>query len=170
MQLTDGTKFFEILLIIAFLALLGASIYMIYTFYICDDQTCKPFDVAASKAPLGSREYVKSLLFELYNDGIWPMPYIGSAILTPLCLWLLGLPLNIKTFAILFFVSFVVIYFIFSFFGHHYIRPISTYVMSYVERSCDELPGVTISSNNVLSEFVCANDTEELPIIPIDIF
>lgn len=144
--MNNYAPFVEALAIIAFIVLLLAAIFMLVNMYVCDSQNCKAFNVAASKAPKGSKEYVIDLMQELYNDGIWPFPYIGAAIGTPLALWFLGVPITIKNFAILFFVTFVVIYFMFSFFGHHYIRPITSYVIDYIEDDC-----------------VCTDNTPETP-------
>jgi hypothetical protein len=126
----------DVLAIIAFIILLAASIYMLVSFYVCDNQTCKAFKQAENIAPRDTKEYVLSLLNELYNDGIWPFPYIGAAILTPLSLWFIGVPITVKTFAIVFLVSFIVIYFLFSFFGHHYIKFVSSYVSNYIDNNC----------------------------------
>lgn len=126
----------DILAIITFVILLVFAIAMLINFYVCDSQKCKAFDQARKQAIPGTKEYNIILLEEMYNDGIWPIPYIGAAILTPLSLWFLGLPINVRNFAILFFVSFVVIYFMFTFFGHHYVRPITKDVVKYIENVC----------------------------------
>lgn len=140
MNFIDGTRGFEILTVIAFVVLLAASLFMFVTFYVCDSLNCKACTLANEKAPTGTKNNVLAVLNELYNDGIWPIPYIGAAILTPLCLWFLSIPITIKTFAIMFFTSFVVIYFLFSFFGHHYIRPISSYTSEYIQDQCPSTP------------------------------
>lgn len=127
----------EVLAIVAFLILLFFSIYMIISFYVCDTHTCKAFKMAGEKGPKDSKPYVISLLNELFNDGIWPFPYVGAAIITPLSLWFIGAPLTVRTFAIMFLVSFIVIYFLFSFFGHHYLRFISSYTTDYINNSCN---------------------------------
>lgn len=126
------TTFFEILAVIAFLILLIAAIMMVINFYACDHMNCKAFNQASEKATEGTDEYTLALLSETYNDGLWPLPYIGAAILTPLCLWFVNAELTIKNFAVMFLISFLVIYFISSFFGHHYIKPIARYVSSYI--------------------------------------
>jgi hypothetical protein len=126
----------EVVAIIAFFVLLGAAIYMIVSFYVCDNQTCQAFIQSEKTATPGTKQYVLNLLDELYNDGIWPFPYIGAAILTPLSLWFLGKPITVKDFAIVFLVSFITIYFLFSFFGHHYIKFITNYVSDYIDNNC----------------------------------
>jgi len=128
----------DILAIITFVILLISAVWMLYNFYICDGHKCKAFNDAANVAEPGTKQYIITLLDQMFNDGIWPIPYIGAAILTPLCLWFLGVPITVRNFAILFFVSFVTIYFMFGFFGHHYIRPIASYVTEYVRNSCPD--------------------------------
>lgn len=105
---------------------------MIYTFYVCDSHTCKPYKQAENKGAPGTKTYTLALLNELYNDGIWPYPYIGATIIAPLILWFVDVELTMKNFAIIFFICFVVIYFLFSFFGHHYLRIISTSASDYI--------------------------------------
>ena len=124
----------DILAIITFIILLGASLFMLYNFYICDNQNCKAFDQAEKSAPRGTSEYVVSLLGELCNDGIWPLPYIGASIITPLALWFLNIELTVRNFAILFFISFTVAYFTFSFFGHHYIKFVARYSADHISQ------------------------------------
>lgn len=138
----------DVLAIITFVILLVAALWMLAEFYICDAQTCKAFKEADEKGDRGTKSYVLALLNETFNDGMWPLPYIGAAILTPLSLWFLGLPITVRNFAILFFVSFATTYFIMAFFGHHYIRPIVDYVSDYVAEECFS----TSSSSKVIYE------------------
>jgi len=137
----------EFLAIITFIILLAASIWMLMNFYVCDSQTCKPFNESQDKAPKGTKTYVLSLLNELCQDGIWPLPYIGAAILTPLSLWFVNVPITVKSFALVFFISFFTIYFLFSFFGHHYIRYISAYTSDYIQNNC---PATIINPANII--------------------
>lgn len=143
----DITPVINVLAVICFFILLVASVWMLVSFYVCDSHNCKAFNDAGSQAEPGTKEYVQEVLYQEFNDGIWPIPYIGAAILTPLSLWFLQIPITILTFAILFFVSFVTIYFMLGFFGHHYINPITKYVSDWIEDSCN----VTSSVNNVCS-------------------
>jgi len=87
---------------------------------------------------------------EFFNDGMWPLPYIGAAILTPLSLWFIGSPITILNFAILFFVSFATFYFILAFFGHHYVNFVVDYTTDYIRGTLNQpittKPQVTTSS------------------------
>lgn len=147
----EGTRLTEIIIIITFFFLLGAAILMLIGFYICDSQTCKAFLTANDKATPESKQYILALLAEMYNDGIWPIPYIGATIATGLSLFFLGFPVNVVTFAIMFFVIFVTIYFMFTFFGHHYVKPITRYVSDYVDDNCPN-PTTSISNDNLNSQ------------------
>jgi hypothetical protein len=158
--MTEITWLVIIVAIIAFFVLLAAAIFMIVNFYVCDNQNCKAFTQAATIAPKGSREYVLALLTELYNDGIWPLPYIGAGILTPLLLWLTGSCITIENFAIGFFVSFIVIYFLFAFLGHHYIKFIANYVASYIVTSCPSAPSPDTPSPNIIRDEDIDNNDE----------
>jgi len=137
----------EIFAIIVFIILLIASIYMLLNFYVCDNQNCKAFTTAGNQAPEGSCKYVTKLLGELGNDGIWPLPYIGAAILTPLSLWFMGITITVINFAILFFVSFVVTYFLFSFYNHHYVKQITNYTSNFIQSNCNSNTSNFIQSN-----------------------
>lgn len=122
----------EIVVVFAFFVLLLSAIYLLVNIYICDGLNCKPFTQAENKGARGTKEYVEALMGEFFNDGMWPLPYIGAAILTPLSLWFIGFPITILNFAILFFVSFATFYFILSFFGHHYVNFIVDYATDYI--------------------------------------
>jgi hypothetical protein len=126
----------DVVAIITFVILLICAIAMLINFYVCDSHKCKAFDQASKVGLPGTKEFTIALLEEMYNDGIWPIPYIGASILTPLSLWFLGVDITVRNFAIIFFVSFVVIYFMLAFFGHHYIRPITKTVTKYIENVC----------------------------------
>lgn len=113
--------FFVILLIFAIL-LLGHN-------YVCDGQTCKPFDDAK---PLGAKDKVIFLTNALWDDGIWPFAYIASAISTGLIFALVPTPLTVRFFAIVFLLNFIVQYSIIAFFIHHYVRPIKQHIIDYI--------------------------------------
>lgn len=152
----------EILAIIAFVVLLAAACYMLISFYVCDSHNCKAFDEAANKAPVGTKSYIIALMGELYNDGIWPIPYIGASILTPLSLWFIGIPITVRNFAIMFFVSFVTIYFMLTFFGHHYIRIISNYTIEYIRESCPDDGNVSKFRNFGVNNLPAYNEDDNL--------
>lgn len=170
-------------LIIIFIILLASAIFMLVNFYICDRHACKAFveantrmeDIAIAndptiqrstepiKSPMAfqaSAEYIIALMGELYNDGIWPIPYIGSAILTPLSLFIMKIPITVYNFTILFLISFFVIYSMLSFFGHHYVRIITGYVTENLRskvntNTSDKNTNVVIDDPN---ETVCHNE------------
>ena len=120
---------------VCFCILLIASVYMLIDFYICDNNQCKAFHVASRDSEEGSQDYILSLLRDLGFDGVWPLPYIGAAILTPLGLWLMRIPITTRNFGLFFFISFVVIYFLFSFYNHHYLKFIARYISENIQIS-----------------------------------
>ena len=156
----------EFLAIITFIVLLGLCIYLLAMNYICDSNNCKAFKEADAVAEPGTAQYATTILQETFNDGIWPIPYIGAAILTPLSLWFMGVPITVLNFAILFFVSFVTIYFMFSFFGHHYLRPLTRYVSEYIDENCPAVDDAPVSNRE---EDVCINPDSIKLIVPVDI-
>lgn len=136
--------------IIAFFVLLGASIYMMLQFYVCDNYDCKCFKVADKKTEKeNTLKYISYLQKELGADGIWPIAYISSAILTPLFLWFMDGVIyyyneqnkvgeirifSVKNFALLFLISFAVMYFMISFVVHHYIKPVVNYTTEEINK------------------------------------
>jgi hypothetical protein len=109
---------------------------MIIYFYVCDSQTCKAF-ITSQKYPANSKEQALSLLNETGNDGIWPFALIGSSIITALDFWLLDQKFTVKAFTIAFLVGFIVIYCLFSFYAHHYIKPINKKVAEIIINTGD---------------------------------
>lgn len=168
----EATVAVEILAIITFFVLLFSAIYMLVDFYVCDNYNCKPFNDAATTSPTGTSEYVVSLLNNTYSDGIWSIPYIGAAILTPLSLWFMRVPITVLNFAILFFISFATIYFLFAFFGHHYIIPITEYTSNWITNnpntssentsSTNKEPTATINNDNEVITFNDRDDDSEI--------
>ncbi len=162
----------EIGAVIAFFVLLISSCFMILNFYVCDYENCKAFVEADDVAPRGTKEYTVALLGELYNDGIWALPYVGAAILTPLVLWLINAPITIRMFAIVFLISFIVTYFLFAFLGHHYVKFISGYVSNYIsnpntptsenitassDETTDLVKDIKDSNNQLIENAICIN-------------
>lgn len=160
----------EFLAIITFIVLLGLALFLMSMHYLCDSFNCKAFKEANAVAKPGTSQYTTILLREMFNDGIWPIPYIGAAILTPLSLWFIGIPISVVNFAILFFVSFVVIYFMLSFFGHHYLRPITTYISDYVDEYCPaNVEGDNINNVSNVEQSICNNPDSINLLLPVDI-
>jgi hypothetical protein len=126
----------EYLIIFIFFILLCFAIYMIIYFYVCDNQTCKAF-ITSQKYPANSKEQALSLLNETGNDGIWPFALIGSSIIIALDFWLLDQKFTVKAFTIAFLVGFIVIYCLFSFYAHHYIKPINKKVAEIILNTGD---------------------------------
>jgi len=123
----------QVIAVITFFVLLGAALYMLNSFYICDSHNCKSFIDAGKKGATGTKEFNVALLRTLHNDGIWCLPYIGAAISTFFALWFLNAPITIINFAITFFVTFATFYFIISWMGHHYVKVIANYSANFIE-------------------------------------
>ena len=148
-----------IVAVILYIILLSFSVYMIISFYVCDDQNCKPFKQANSVAPQNTKDNVLALLNELNNDGIWPLAFIGSSLITALGLWFIQANITIRTYIIMFLTGFMVIYFLFTFVGHHYLRPVADYVSEYIENTCIS-PASPLNLNNH-DDMVNFNKTHE---------
>lgn len=110
----------DLALIITFAILLIAAIYILVTFFVCDNHRCKAyvdadFDATGDRGRLG---------VEALNQSIWALAFVGGAIAMGLILTFGRMPMDIINCSIVFFISFVVIYFILSFYIHHFIRPV----------------------------------------------
>lgn len=130
-------KNLELGVVLIYLVLVLASIYMLVTFYVCDSHKCKVFRMAERKGATGSKENLLSVLDDVGEDGVWPVPFLAASILTFLTLWFLGCEITVRNFALLFFVSFAVFYFIINFFIHHYIKPVTEYAADYIKNNSE---------------------------------
>lgn len=131
-KISTGEFICNIIVIIVFIILLIFSIYLYIGYYLCDNYTCKSFTQSESKTD-SKEAQIEYLVENIGGHSVWPMAYIGAAIITFFSFWFLRLGWNIKRIALLFLVSFIVIYFIFAFWVHHYIKPMTTYINNYIE-------------------------------------
>ena len=141
-------KLSDTFIIIAYFVLLIFSIIMLYNLYICDSYNCKAFTDAQNKYPVGTKNYYIDLLNNVYGDGFWCFPYIGASILSFLTFWFLNIPNTLYNFGILFFVSFCVIYFTYSYLGHHHIKVINDYIVDYISDNCTDNIDAMLNANN----------------------
>jgi hypothetical protein len=114
----------EVLTVLAFLCLLGVALYLVSEFYICDGERCVLFRRQLD---------IEGVLTGALRDGLWPVPYIGAAILTTLTLWIKGEKFTPRSFAISFLIAFIVMYLGLSFLGHHYLQPILDHIRDYIQ-------------------------------------
>ena len=141
-------KLSDTFIIIAYFVLLIFSIIMLYNLYICDSYNCKAFTDAQNKYQVGTKKYYIDLLNNVYGDGFWCFPYIGASILSFLTFWFLNIPNTLYNFGILFFVSFCVIYFTYSYLGHHHIKVINDYIVDYISDNCTDNIDAMLNANN----------------------
>lgn len=123
-------SFLEWLIFLLFLLMFVFGLLMFLGFYICDSGNCKAYTVANAK--LTEQERYISLLNEVGNDGIWPIAFIGGTFIAILFTWWFKIPFNLRNFVVLFFLPFCIIYFLFSFVFHHYVKPITHDVRNYL--------------------------------------
>ena len=142
---------FDVIALILYFILLLASIFMIIQFYSCDDHTCKAYKVAAKEGPEGSQEFTLALLFELYNDGVWPLAFVGSAILTGLFFYFAQVPFTVRSYMIFFLVGFIVVYFLFAFMAHHYVKPIALSVGNFLDSNVT-MNNLKDNTNTIIDE------------------
>lgn len=119
----------EVAAIIVFVILLIMAVIFLLNFYICDNGNCKAFRCAEERGgEKGSFEHLVALLGELGNDGVWCFPFIGATIMTIIVFWFLEVEFSIRAVFLMWFVCFVVNYILFSFYNHHYLKPLAKYV------------------------------------------
>lgn len=143
----------QILIIIAFFALLIMAIILLSEFYIADNGNCKSFKEAALAGEVGSKEHAIALTNSLLCDGIWPIAYLSSAISAGFIILGLGIPATIQNIIIIFLFTFIPYYAIILFMYHHYVQFVKTSINNYI-----------VNSNPIIKEI--PNDdpiTKEIP-------
>lgn len=128
--------FISYLAILIYLILLLFALFMVINFYVCESYTCKIFNDCKKLYKKGTKKYAIELIKRISGDGMWAFPYIGGTIISLLSVWLLKGKLTLVNFTIIFLASFLTIYGIFSFFNHHYLKPIKEYLENYIDENC----------------------------------
>jgi hypothetical protein len=123
----------QILIIIAFFALLIMAIFLLSEFYIADNKKCKSYNDASLKGKLGTKEHTVALTNSLFNDGVWPVAYIAASISTGFIILGLALPATVQNIMIIFLFSFIPYYAILLFVIHHYAQFIKNDIVAYIE-------------------------------------
>lgn len=165
--------YIEYFLIPIFGILLFFSIVLLTIIYICDGESCKPYRNSKNKYQPGTKEYILNLIYETHNDGIWIFGFIGASIITPLVLWIFCDFFTTKYFLFVFLISFITIYGLFSFYGHHYLNVILYSIEEYISKNClvneinkpkineidkiDRINEITIINDNPNIEFYSNN-------------
>lgn len=129
-QLVPRFSLFEWIALLLFAVVFVFSIFMLLSFYVCDSGTCKAYTVADTRNTASGRTL--ALLDEIGNDGMWPIAFNGALIIAVILLWWFRIPFDVRNFGFLFFIPFAIIYFLFSFVFHHYVKPITRDVKEHV--------------------------------------
>jgi hypothetical protein len=122
----------DYVLIIVWIILLIVALSLFIKFFICDKQTCVPF--MKFKQFDNEKDGMLYLLNGITHNSTWPIAYIGSSICTVLVLWIANSAFDIRKSFITFITIFLVIYFLLSFYLHHYIRPVGSFVADYISK------------------------------------
>lgn len=130
--------FISILVLIAYLILLCFSLILLNQQYVCDGERCNIYVRAGEKYPPGTDSYYAYILNNIGLDGVWPFALICGSIITVLAIWLIDAALTLQNFAIIFIITFIVVYFIITFYNHHYIRPILASASMFITNNCGE--------------------------------
>lgn len=133
------------LAVLTFFTLLIVALYLFISMYVCDGGMCKAFKVSKEYGEPGSRDFTIKLLSEVFRDGLWPFPYLGAALITVTFMTIAKIPMYVTNFGIFFLITFIILFFMFSFFGHHYIKPIINYTTEYIEDGCPIIVEDTLS-------------------------
>ena len=153
----------QILIIIAFFALLIMAIILLSDFYIADNSNCKSFKDAALAGEPGSKEHAIALTNSLLSDGIWPVAYLTAAITAGFVILGLGIPATIQNIIIIFLFSFIPYYAMILFLYHHYVQFVKTSINKYIVNSnpiIKEIPNDNIDTKEIPNDNI---DTKEIP-------
>lgn len=148
----------QILIIIAFFALLIMAIILLSDFYIADNGNCKTFKEAALAGEIDSKEYAIALTNCLLSDGIWPIAYLSSAISTGFIILGLGIPATIQNIIVIFLFTFIPYYAIVLFVYHHYVQFVKTSITKYINNSTPILKEIPNQSDQLKEEFLLPNN------------
>ena len=138
----------QILIIIAFFALLIMAIILLSEFYIADNKNCKTYKEAALAGEIDSKEYATELTNCLLSDGIWPIAYLSSAISTGFIIFGLGISATIQNIIIIFLFTFIPYYAMILFIYHHYVQFVKTSINEYIANSVPLVKEVISKNNN----------------------
>lgn len=131
----DLTWLAQVLVIIAFFALLIMAIILLSEFYIADNGNCKSFKDASEAGEPGSKEHTTALTDSLLCDGIWPVAYISAAISTGFIVLGLAIPATIQNIVIIFLFTFIPFYAMILFIYHHYVQFVKGTIKEYINNS-----------------------------------
>ena len=152
--------FISVLVLIAYLLLLCFSLILLNQQYICDGENCNIYVRAGEKYPPGTDSYYAYILNNIGLDGVWPFALICASIITVLVIWLISADLTLQNFSILFIITFIVSYFIITFYNHHYIRPILASASNFITNNCDNGVDDELIAKNTESNVTFNNDDE----------
>ena len=76
--------------IIVVVLLIALALFFVYTFYVCDSLTCVPFKNSNEEAVPGTLEYDILLLQNTFEEGIWPIPFLGGIVISLMSIWFVG--------------------------------------------------------------------------------
>lgn len=130
----------SILVVVIVIFLLIFAIVLILKVHVCDFG-CKALDEAKNKAGNDeSIDYYIYVLNEIGKDGIWPIAFIGSMVITLIFFWAYkNVEWDVRNLFLCFFLSFITIYFCFSFYIHHNIVPLRENVSTYIQKNRDNV-------------------------------
>jgi hypothetical protein len=141
----------QILIIIAFFALLIMAVILLSEFYIADSNNCKSYKDAALAGEIGSKEHTIALTDSLLSDGTWPIAYLASAISTGFIILGLGIPATIQNIIIIFLFTFIPYYAILLFLCHHYVHFVKTTINEYIINS-NPIEIIKVNNNPIIKE------------------
>lgn len=128
----------SILVVVIVIFLLIFAVVLIFKVHVCDFG-CKALEEAEAKAGNDdSLDYYIFVLNEIGRDGVWPIAFIGSMAITLIFFWIYRkIEWDVRNLFLCFFLSFITIYFCFSFYIHHNIIPLKEKVSDYIQKNRD---------------------------------
>ena len=104
--------------------------------YVCDVSHCEFFDWAENRSTNDRDKYIMQVDLQV-KRSVWMRCYLLAILITAVVYWwfMAGLPPAIHFIVLLVFI-FVVIYFGFAFYDHHFHGPVSTDIMDYMRHAC----------------------------------
>ncbi len=122
-----------ILIIILIVALLTETRH-----YVCDSYGCDVLIWSKERSNNDREKYV-NLIDYMTRPSAWMKAYIAALIITAVaCWWFLGTLPHILGFLAPFLFVFFVIYFLLTFYQHHYLAPLGADLKGYLQAACSQ--------------------------------
>lgn len=129
---------FDLVMYILVIILVVLAISMEAKHYVCDTGPCAILEWAKYRANNDKEKYI-NLIEYTTQQSVWMRAFIASTVITAVTFWWFTgtLPPFFYFLGYLIFI-FVIMYFIFTFYQHHFLAPVNKDVKDYIKHNCTD--------------------------------